>query len=249
MVTWTEQDINVFKDGLRPVGALEALIKQGGGSLSSHWTFGKYEIVAVTEFPDDETAMATLMKVGSLGNARAATVRALDRTEMEGRAADWWRPRPPPKDFSEYATREGRTANLWRGFAFLFLFAAGVVSVSVEVHLALPLVFRQIPGRVALHLAITAPLVVLAGYAASQSGHHRDTERYARKAALELSAIGPFLTSLPGYKQNEAREKLALRMFGQPLPAGGRRRQGDSLASLQQILQLLDSLAELKEKG
>jgi len=38
----------------------------------------------ISEFPDDETAVAFLAKVASLGNVRTQTVRALDADEVQG---------------------------------------------------------------------------------------------------------------------------------------------------------------------
>ena len=41
-------------------------------------------IVVVTEFPDDETATAALLRVASLGNVRTNTMRAFTADEMGG---------------------------------------------------------------------------------------------------------------------------------------------------------------------
>ena len=48
------------------------------------YTVGEYDIVVVTEFPDDETATAALLQVGSLGNVRTNTMRAFTADEMGG---------------------------------------------------------------------------------------------------------------------------------------------------------------------
>jgi len=39
---------------------------------------GKYDIVTVADFPDDETGTAVLLKLGALGNVRTHTMRAFD---------------------------------------------------------------------------------------------------------------------------------------------------------------------------
>ena len=49
-----------------------------GGSLEIYWTMGRSDVVAVTEFADDETAVASLAKVASLGNVRSQTMSAFD---------------------------------------------------------------------------------------------------------------------------------------------------------------------------
>jgi len=46
------------------------------------WTAGEYDIVAVTEFPDDEAGMAAALRVGSLGSVRTTTMRAFGADEM-----------------------------------------------------------------------------------------------------------------------------------------------------------------------
>jgi uncharacterized protein with GYD domain len=42
----------------------------GGEVKDIYWTMGAYDIVAITQAPDDETATATAAKVSSLGNVR-----------------------------------------------------------------------------------------------------------------------------------------------------------------------------------
>jgi uncharacterized protein with GYD domain len=45
---------------------------------------GAYDAVVVLEAPDDETMSAFILKVGSLGNVKGHTLRAVRRNEMEG---------------------------------------------------------------------------------------------------------------------------------------------------------------------
>ena len=58
--------------------AAQKVAAEMGGSLEIYWTMGQYDMVAVTEFADDETAVAFLAKVSSLGNVRSQTMRAFD---------------------------------------------------------------------------------------------------------------------------------------------------------------------------
>jgi uncharacterized protein with GYD domain len=48
------------------------------------WTVGEYDIVCVVDFPDDETGVATLLRLGSAGNIRSSTLRAFSAEEMAG---------------------------------------------------------------------------------------------------------------------------------------------------------------------
>ncbi|MBI2239042.1 MAG: GYD domain-containing protein [Actinobacteria bacterium] len=85
LVNWTEQGIKNFKDTAKRADAFAELVKKRGGSVKGiWWTLGEYDIVAVTEAPDDETATAVLLELGSLGNVRTQTLRAFDRDEIQG---------------------------------------------------------------------------------------------------------------------------------------------------------------------
>jgi uncharacterized protein with GYD domain len=55
----------------------------GGEVKNLVWTMGAYDLVAITEAPDDETAVAVALKVASLGNVRTTTLRGFDRKEVE----------------------------------------------------------------------------------------------------------------------------------------------------------------------
>jgi uncharacterized protein with GYD domain len=45
---------------------------------------GVYDVVAIVEAPDDETATAAALKVSALGNVRTTTLRGFDLDEMKG---------------------------------------------------------------------------------------------------------------------------------------------------------------------
>jgi uncharacterized protein with GYD domain len=45
---------------------------------------GPYDIVAILEAPDDESATAALLEGGTLGNIRTTTLRAYNRDQMSG---------------------------------------------------------------------------------------------------------------------------------------------------------------------
>jgi uncharacterized protein with GYD domain len=82
LINWTEQGIRTVKETLQRADSAAELAQQHGGSLQVYWTVGPYDIVAILEAPDDETATAFLLQVGSLGNIRTTTLRAYDREEM-----------------------------------------------------------------------------------------------------------------------------------------------------------------------
>ncbi len=85
LINFTDQGIRNVKDTLdRAQRAAEAAEKYGARFEQIYWTVGPYDIVAIIEAPDDESATAFLLESGSAGNIRTTTLRAYDRDEMRG---------------------------------------------------------------------------------------------------------------------------------------------------------------------
>jgi uncharacterized protein with GYD domain len=83
LINWTDQGIGNYRDTVRRVEDSRALAEQLGVRIQDiYWTMGAYDLVAVTEAPDDETMTAFLLQLGSLGNVRTQTLRAYDADEM-----------------------------------------------------------------------------------------------------------------------------------------------------------------------
>jgi uncharacterized protein with GYD domain len=84
LINWTDQGIKNYKDTVaRAKGAEEAMAKAGMTMKAIYWTQGQYDIVAITEAPDEETATAFLLSLGAQGNLRSSTLRAFSGEEME----------------------------------------------------------------------------------------------------------------------------------------------------------------------
>lgn len=85
LLNWTDQGIRAYQDTSQRADAfMAAAQKLGAKILNIYWTVGSYDLVAIVEAPDDETATALLLQVGALGNVRSTTLRAFDRKEMDG---------------------------------------------------------------------------------------------------------------------------------------------------------------------
>jgi uncharacterized protein with GYD domain len=83
LIHWTEQGIKNYKDTASRAEDFSKLVESAGGRVREMlWTVGKYDIVVVAEYPDDETGTAALLQVGSLGNVRTNTMRAFSADEM-----------------------------------------------------------------------------------------------------------------------------------------------------------------------
>ncbi len=84
LANFTEAGIRDYKDSTKRAQAFTELVEQLGGSVKgNYYTMGAYDVVAVFEAPDDETATACALKVSSLGSVRTTTMRAFDVNEIE----------------------------------------------------------------------------------------------------------------------------------------------------------------------
>ncbi|GLY22878.1 GYD domain-containing protein [Micromonospora sp. NBRC 101691] len=84
LLNWTDQGIRGYKDTAKRAEAFAAATqKLGAKLLNIYWTVGSYDLVAVVEASDDETAAAALLQLGGAGNVRTATLRAFGQEEME----------------------------------------------------------------------------------------------------------------------------------------------------------------------
>lgn len=115
----------------------------------------------------------------------------------------------------QYARQQKRTADGWRYVSVSALLIVAIAAIVIV--LSLPdggIDWERFVGK----FLISAPLIALAGYAASQSSKHRRAEREARKVDLDLAALELYLELFPDDKKNEIKEKIGLLVFGQPLP-------------------------------
>jgi uncharacterized protein with GYD domain len=82
LISWTDQGIRAFKDTVDRAEAAQALAGKFGGTLKEiYWTLGPYDIVAISDAPDDESATAFALALSSQGNVRTTTMRAFSADE------------------------------------------------------------------------------------------------------------------------------------------------------------------------
>jgi uncharacterized protein with GYD domain len=85
LFNWTDQGIRNVTQTVNRYDKSTQLAQRHGVSFEQvYWTVGPYDIVAVFEAPDDESASAFLLELSSAGNLRTTTLRAYDRDEMSG---------------------------------------------------------------------------------------------------------------------------------------------------------------------
>ena len=83
LLNWTDQGIRNVKDTVKRAESFRSYLEKRGGKLVDIlYTFGQYDLIAVAELPNDETAMSVSFGTGALGNVRVTTLKAfgLDET-------------------------------------------------------------------------------------------------------------------------------------------------------------------------
>ena len=77
LFNYTDQGLRNIKKSLgRLDAARKAAEKLGGKFGDLYLTMGAYDLVAISEFPDDATAATFVLRIGGLGNVRTTTVKA-----------------------------------------------------------------------------------------------------------------------------------------------------------------------------
>lgn len=77
LYNWTEQGIKNVKEAPARIQAnIKAAEAAGGKVLGVYLTMGKYDLVAISEAPNDESVAAHLLTQGMQGNVRSMTLKA-----------------------------------------------------------------------------------------------------------------------------------------------------------------------------
>ena len=85
LINWTDQGVKSFKDTVDRSEAAQQLAGAFGGAVKDiYWTIGPYDIVVISEAPDDETATAFALTLAAQGNVRTTTLRAFSSDELKG---------------------------------------------------------------------------------------------------------------------------------------------------------------------
>ena len=85
LVNFTDQGMRKIKDTIGRADAFKEMAKKSGATIKVLcWTIGRYDVMAVFEAPDDESATALAFSASSLGNVRSEILRAFSFEEMSG---------------------------------------------------------------------------------------------------------------------------------------------------------------------
>ncbi len=77
LMNYTDQGLRDIKKSPGRLDAARKAADDLGGKLGQlYLTMGAYDLVAISEFPDDATAATFALRLGALGNVRTSTVKA-----------------------------------------------------------------------------------------------------------------------------------------------------------------------------
>lgn len=83
LIRYTEQGIRNIKDGPARLEAAKKQFHSAGAELKQFYlAMGKYDVILVSEAPDDETVARITLSIGSLGNVRTETMRVFNEGEF-----------------------------------------------------------------------------------------------------------------------------------------------------------------------
>jgi uncharacterized protein with GYD domain len=84
-IKFTGQGIKAIKETTKRAASIKAAAKKMGVKVTNiFWTLGAYDGLLVFEAPDDETATALMLHLGTGGNVQTTTARAFTAAEMDG---------------------------------------------------------------------------------------------------------------------------------------------------------------------
>lgn len=83
LCTFTDQGVRTVKDSTKRADMVAEVASKFGSKMTHiYWTQGQYDLVAIIEAPDQESAAAFGLAIASGGNVRMQTLRAFNQSEM-----------------------------------------------------------------------------------------------------------------------------------------------------------------------
>lgn len=83
LCTFTDQGIRTIKDSTKRADMVAEVASKFGSKMTHiYWTQGQYDLIAIIEAPDEESATAFGLAIASSGNVRMQTLRAFNKNEM-----------------------------------------------------------------------------------------------------------------------------------------------------------------------
>ncbi len=76
LVKWTDQGMKTVKESPKRADMVANMAEKMGAKMQIFYTMGDCDLVALTEAPNDETAMKLLLQIGTIGTVRTTTMKA-----------------------------------------------------------------------------------------------------------------------------------------------------------------------------
>ena len=84
LIKWTDQGRKAVQSLPERVAQVEKRLEEAGAKpIANYTTMGRYDQIAITEAPDDETAAKLALIVAGRGNAATETLRAFSMEETK----------------------------------------------------------------------------------------------------------------------------------------------------------------------
>jgi uncharacterized protein with GYD domain len=82
LVNYTQKGIENIKESPARLDRVKAAMKAAGGEFKAFYlTMGHYDIVVISEAPNDEAYAATMLAIGAAGAVRSETLKAFTEDE------------------------------------------------------------------------------------------------------------------------------------------------------------------------
>ena len=82
LIRYTERGIENIKEGPARLDGFKQMVRDAGGEFKEFYlVMGDYDVVLITEAPDDETMAKILLTLGSKASHRTETLRAFTEDE------------------------------------------------------------------------------------------------------------------------------------------------------------------------
>jgi uncharacterized protein with GYD domain len=83
LINWTDQGIQNAKAAPERFAAAKPAVEAAGGKIHSIFlTMGEYDLVTISEMPNDEAYATPMLALGGQGNIRTKTLKAFTEDEF-----------------------------------------------------------------------------------------------------------------------------------------------------------------------
>src|SRR3954454_18548807 len=84
LASFTDQGVRNAKDSPKRAEEFKEMGKKDGVTVRDiYWTHARYDVLTITDAPDDLAATALSLSIAALGNVRTETLRAFSATDMQ----------------------------------------------------------------------------------------------------------------------------------------------------------------------